>query len=167
MDATIDGGLEALDDAARLRALPCDPPLGGEAWTALRTGLAKLFAQFAREGRIEAWGCSLAAGGSVLVIAWRGGELSGCSHDALNRLLLAHERDGRLLLSAPPLVVEIAGTARCVDRPGLRELVSGGQAGPATMAYDLRVPTLGDWRSAGRLPLERLHGGRWLPRAPG
>lgn len=149
--------LADLPDEARIHLVPCDPPLPSDEAAALAAQLDRLFTQFAREGRVSAWAAAAQADGAVLLIAWVGDDdLSGCSRDKVARLLLAHEeRAGRRLLSAPPIVVATASGPRCVDRRGLRALVASGAVDAAAGVYDLRVPTLGAWRSAGRVPLGR------------
>ncbi|MBA3707578.1 MAG: hypothetical protein H0W83_02015 [Planctomycetes bacterium] len=150
--------LDDLDDACAVRLFPADPSFDRESWSELSAGLSKLFAQFEREGRISAWSCDLVAGGAVVLLAWSStADLSGCSHDKVARLLATHEeRSGRRLLTASPIVVEVAGRARCVDRAALRSLCAQGEVGPATATWDLRVATLGAWRSGGRRPLSEI-----------
>lgn len=143
-----------LPDDARVQVLPCDPPLTPEQSAALIAAIDKLFAQFAKEARLEGWAAEPAAGGALLVIASHGAEvLSGCSKDKLAQILAAHEqRTGCRLLDAPPIVVEVASTPRCVDRATLRTLVTQGAVSALTFVYDTRVDRLGDWRSRGRVP---------------
>jgi hypothetical protein len=147
--------LSDLPDNARIRLLPVDPPLDGEAASALLAGLEKLFRQFARDGRVTRWAAEVAGGGAVLIIAYLGAEeISGCSQDTLARLLHAHEQDGlRRIVAAPPIVVEVAGIPRCVDRAGLRRLTEAGEVSSASVHWDVRVTTLGEWRQAGRRPI--------------
>jgi hypothetical protein len=153
-----------LGDDCLVRITAADPPLDAAAWARLEAALAKLFAQFEREGRVGAWGCERAAGGAAVVIAWSApeGVISGCSHDKLARLLLAHEEGGRRLVNAPPILIEVDGSARCLDRAGLRGLVGQGRIGPSTPVYDLRAETLGAWRR-GRKPLRETPLARILP----
>ena len=144
--------LSDLPDHARLHLVPCDPPLSPGDAEAFAGQFDKLFAQFAREGRLEAWAVASELDGAVLALAWTGEEdLSGCSRDKVARLLLTHEeRSGRRLLSAPPILAATSAGARCVDRRGLRELIA---AGALQGVYDLRAPTLGVWRRGGCAPL--------------
>jgi hypothetical protein len=145
--------LADLPDDAATRIIAADPAFTPDAWAELATGLDKLFAQFAREDRVRTWACDLAAGGAVAVLAWTGpGPLSGCSHDRIARLLLAHQdRHQRRLLDAPPVVVVPAdGRARACDRAGLRALVAAGQVSAATPAYDLATTDLATWRRGPR-----------------
>ncbi|MBA2481529.1 MAG: hypothetical protein H0V44_12765 [Planctomycetes bacterium] len=147
--------LDHLDDASAVRLVPVDPPLEASAWVGLADALGKLFEQFVREGRVGAWGIDLAAQGAIVVLAWTSVEtLSGCSHDKIARLLALHEeRSGCRLLSAPPIVMDISGRIRCLDRTAVRKLVAAKQVTRATPAYDLRVETLGAWRTHGRRPV--------------
>jgi hypothetical protein len=155
--------LDHLADTAEILLVPADPPLDAARWGRLEGALGKLFAQFAREGRTSAWGVELVAGGAIVAIAWEGsGQLSGCGRDTLTRLLLAQEVDGQRLIGAPPLVVEVAGAARCCDRASLRALAASGAVGATTPAYDLRVADLGSWRVRGRRPLAETAAGRLI-----
>jgi len=161
--------LAELPDHAELRVFPAAPALDDAALGELSSGIDKLFQHFAREGRCTAWACASAAGGSILLVAAVGAEpLSGCSKDKLVKLLLTHEeRHGRALLAAPPIVVETARGARCVDRPGLRALIAAGDVAATTPVYDLTITTLGDWRRRGRLAAGATWVGRLLPAVPG
>jgi hypothetical protein len=156
--------LDHLGDDCLVRVTPADPPLDDASWTCLESALSKLFAQFEREGRVSTWGCERAAGGAAVVIAWAApeGVISGCSHDKLSRLLLAQEEGDRRLVSAPPILVEVDGAPRCVDRAALRALVADGRVGPSTPVFDLRAETLGAWRR-GRRPLRETPLARLLP----
>lgn len=146
-------GLDDLDDAALVRLLAVDPPLGADASAALTGALDKLLAQFAREGRLTRWAVAAEAGGAALVIAWEGPAISGCSHDKLAQVLARHEESsGSRLLDAPPILLEVDGRPRAVDRATLKALVAAGRAGPTSTHWDLRVGTLGAWRSHGRRP---------------
>lgn len=147
--------LADLSDHARLQLVPCDPPLTLAEGAALAAQLDKLFIQFAREDRIHAWAIAVEVEGALLVIAWEGdSELSGCSRDKVARLLLGHEeRSGRRLLSAPPILIATAAGPRCVDRPGLRQLIASGAVDGQAAVYDLHAPTLGAWRTAAHVPL--------------
>jgi hypothetical protein len=152
--------LDDLPDPARIRLLPVDPPLDPAAGAALSASIDKLLRQFAREGRLERWAVEVLGGGAVLAIATLGAEeLSGCSQDKLAQLL-AHQEHAlaRTLVAAPPIVVEIAGVPRCLDRRGLRARAERGEVSAASVHWDLRVATLGEWRRAGRLPA----GTSWL-----
>jgi hypothetical protein len=112
----------------------------------LLAGLDKLFAQFVREDRLQAWACTAEHAGAALVLAWSPGRpLSGCSHDRINRLLVHHEeRTGSLLLAPPPICIQVDGAWRCVDRQGLRAV-----ADASTPLLDSRLERLGDWRARG------------------
>jgi hypothetical protein len=149
--------MDALDDLpghARIRLLPVDPPLDHAAGAALGAAIDKLMRQFAREGRLERWAIEVLGGGAVLAIATLGEqELSGCSQDKLAQLLAHHEQgSSRRIVAAPPIVVEIAGEPRCLDRRALRACAERGEVTALTVHWDLRVATLGEWRRAGRLP---------------
>lgn len=140
--------LTDLTDDAGVLLVPADPALDAASASMLGAAIDKLFAQFAREDRIAAWAVEPALDGALLVVAWQG-ELSGCSRDKLAKVLLAHERDGRRLLSAPPIVVAGAAGARCVSRAGLRQLAA---ADPGLRVVE-RVDTLGAWRTRGLRPV--------------
>lgn len=146
-------GLDDLGDDALVRLLAADPPLSADASAALVGALDKLMAQFARDGRLTRWAVATDAGGAALVIAWEGPAISGCSHDKLAQVLAKHEESsGSRMLAAPPILLEIAGQPRAIDRATLKTLVASGQAGPTSTHWDLRVGTLGDWRHHGRRP---------------
>jgi hypothetical protein len=152
-------GLDALGDDALVRLLAVDPPLSPAAAQALLAALDKLLAQFAREGRLQRWAVASEAGGAALVIAWEGPPISGCSHDKLAQVLAKHEAEsGSSMLAAPPILIEVAGRPRAIDRAALKALVAAGQAGPGSTHWDLRVTTLGAWRRRGRRPA----GETWL-----
>ena len=127
--------------------------------------LDKLMRQFAREERLRAWAVETAAEGSLLLVAWHGaGDLSGCSRDKLNQVLADQEQRGpSRLLTAPPIVCEIAGGPRCVDRAGLRALLAAGKAGPETPVYERFLSDLGAWRREGRRLLRESSLARLLP----
>ncbi|MCK6489831.1 MAG: hypothetical protein L6R48_16175 [Planctomycetes bacterium] len=117
--------------------------------------LAKLFAQFVREGRCRGHGAALACDGHALVLAWEGGALSGCAGDRLARLLAwCGRRQGIDLLTAPPLVVESTRGWIACTRAGLRALAAAGEVLPGSRVADTRVTTLGAWRRQGLRPLE-------------
>jgi hypothetical protein len=152
--------LDDLPDQARIRLLPVDPQLDQAAGAALCAAIDKLMRQFAREDRLERWAVAVLGGGAVLAIATLGAaELSGCSQDKLIQLLAHHEQaTARRIVAAPPIVVEIAGVPRCLDRRALRAAAERGEVTAASIHWDVRVATLGDWRRAGRLPV----GASWL-----
>ena len=152
--------LADLPDHARIRLLPVDPILDQAAGAALRAAIDKLMRQFAHEGRVGRWAVEVLGGGAVLAIATLGAEeLSGCSQDKLASLLAHHEQLGsRLIVAAPPIVVEIAGQPRCLDRRRLRAGAERGEVTAASVHWDVRVATLGEWRRAGRRPV----GASWL-----
>ncbi len=131
-----------LPDDASCRVVTCDPPLSDDA---LPEALGKLFAQFVREQRCDAWSCMREHAGAALVLAWTPDvALSGCSHDKINGVLASHERDGRRLLAPPPMCIRTDDGWRCVDRAGLRRLATA-----ATAMLDHRLERLGDWRTRG------------------
>ncbi len=152
--------LADLPDDAYVQIVASDPPLAEAAAVEIVAGLDKLLRQLAREGRIAAWAVEPAAGGAALVIAWHGAEdLSGCSKDKIAQVLADRERrDGVVLLSAPPLLVELPGGARAIDRATLKRLIASGEVAATTPVYDRRVARLGDWRARGRVAL----GASWL-----
>jgi hypothetical protein len=155
MDALAD-----LPDHARVRLLPVDPALDQDAGAALGAAIGKLMRQFAREGRLERWAVEVLGGGAVLAIGTLGAEeLSGCSQDKLSQLLAHHEQAlARRLVAAPPIVVEIGGSPRCLDRRQLRACAARGEVTAGSVHWDVRATTLGEWRRAGRRPL----GESWL-----
>lgn len=117
--------------------------------------LAKLFAQFMREGRCRAHGAAVVCDGHALLLAWEGGALSGCAGDRIARLLAwCGRRQGIDLLSAPPLVVEGERGWTACTRTGLRALAAAGAVRPTSRVADTRVGTLGVWRRQGLAPLE-------------
>jgi hypothetical protein len=151
--------LDDLGDDALVRLLAAHPPLSPAAAVALLAALDKLLAQFAREGRLTRWAVASEADGAVVVIAWEGPPISGCSHDKLAQVLARHEESsGASVLAAPPILIEVAGKPRALDRAALKALVAAGQAGPSSTHWDLRVGTLGEWRRRGRRPA----GETWL-----
>ncbi len=156
--------LSDLPDDARIQVLPCDPPLAEDAAAGLVAAIDRLFTQFAREDRVRSWAAQPEADGALLIIAWHGeGELSGCSKDKLAKVLAAHEeRSGSRLLAAPPIVVEVGGAARCVDRAGLRALVAQGAVDAGSIVVDTRVERLGDWRTRGRVAARACWVGRLI-----
>ncbi len=156
--------LDRLGDDADCRIVASDPPLPPDAAAALAAAIAKLFAQFAREGRCRAHACASVLDGAAVVIAWQGdAALSGCSHDKLAKLLAAHERDGRRLLAPPPLsVIDRAGTVRCLDRAGVRAGLVAGMLDGECQVIDRAVVRLGDWRGRGLVPLRAHALGRVL-----
>jgi len=147
--------LATLPDTAAVRIIAADPAFTANdpTWDRLATGLDKLFVQFQRESRVDQWAFALDADGAVIVLAWIGpGPLSGCSHDRIAKLLLAHQDPGqRRLLDAPPFVVAPAnGHARACDRAELRRLFSTGAVTAATPHYDLAITDLATWRRGPR-----------------
>ncbi len=138
-------------DHATVRLVPATPALDAETGAALVAAIGKLFTQFVHEDRCRAGGAVVLADGAALAIVWDGPALSGCSHDKLNGILAHHERDGRRMLTAPPIV--LLDPPRSLDRAGLRAAVAAGTAGPGTPMLDLTVTTVGAWRSGGRTTL--------------
>ncbi len=150
-----DGNASSLPDSAEIRLVPPQPPLDAAAWAALSAALERRFALFTAQGRIRAHALALLAGGAVVLMAWEGAEpLSGCSRDAVSRDLLAAEEGGQCLISAPPLVVEVAGIPQVVDRSRLRVLIQDGLVTGASILYDLNLVQLGAWRQHGRQRLD-------------
>ena len=161
--AAYEQGMETLlqlPDQAEITLLPAVPAFDQASGEALVGAIGKLFSHFAREGRVSRWGAEILGGGHVLAIAWLGEQaLSGCSRDTLTRLLAAHELEtGRQIIAAPPIVVEVAGQPRCMDRRTLRTLCEQGEVTPLCIHWNLRVSTLAAWRSAGRRPAQET----WL-----
>ena len=138
-----------LPDAALVRFASCTPALNETATTALIRALDLLGQQFVRENRCAAFAAESACAGHLLVLAWDGPALSGCSHDKFNRLFAElGARYGVDFLGAPPLVVAIDGVWTCTDRAGLRAA-----AARITAVADTRCATLGAWRAQGVGPL--------------
>lgn len=130
-----------ISDDARCRIVLLHPPLPGEAAERLRAACGKLLAQFAREGRCDAWSATVEHDGAALVLAWEpSAPLSGCSHDKIAALLAAHGRDP----VPPPFCVRLDHAWTCLDRAGLRA-----RAHPGTPLLDHRRERLGDWRAHG------------------
>ena len=138
-----------LPDPALVRFVTCTPALNGPGLTALTRALELLGQQFVRENRCSAFAAESACAGHLVVLAWDGPALSGCSHDKLNRLFAElGARHGVDLLSAPPLVIAVEGTWTCTDRVGLR--AAGARI---TAVADTRCANLGAWRAQGIGPL--------------
>jgi len=146
--------LSDLPPTARLVLRPIHPPLAPEAAAALVLAIDKLFAQFTREDRISTHAVEVLADGAVLAVAFVDDTpLSGCSHDKLAQVLAAHEaRTGAKLLDAPPIMVEVDGRPTCVDRVGLKALVTAGRVDANTVHWDLRADSIGAWQERGRRP---------------
>ncbi len=144
----------ALPADASVKVIPCDPALDVASAQAVCSAIDKLFAQFAREGRVGTWAAGSDADGALLVVAYTSADaLSGCSNDKLAKVLLNHEeRHQRRMLSAPPMVLEVDGQPRCVDRAALRQLVEAGQVDVASLTWDVRAETLGAWRDRRHVP---------------
>lgn len=137
---------DPLPDDASCRIIAAHPRLDEAAAGALVAALDRLFAQFAREDRLERWSCSAECDGAVVVLAWTPGRaLSGCSYDKIAGVLARHEGlSNSALLAPPPICIRLDGGWTCVDRAGLRA-----RATPATPLLDVRIGRLGDWRSRG------------------
>lgn len=130
-----------LTDDARCRIVLLHPAIDSAAGERLRAACDKLFAQFVREGRCEAWSATVEHNGAALVLAWSPAvALSGCSHDKIHGLLAAHGREP----VPPPLCVRLGDAWTCLDRAGLRA-----RATAATALLDHRLERLGDWRARG------------------
>ncbi len=160
-DSILPTPIDQLPDSALVRVVAAVPLLDATAGAAVLSGIAKLFAQFAREDRVQAWSTAIVADGAVVIAAWTGGPLSGCSHDKLHGVLAHHERDGRALLTTPPIAVAAADGWRLGTRADLRAWIASGAITAASTYLDRTVSTLGEWRARGlsRLdasPLARL-----------
>ena len=77
--------LDQLSDQALLRLLPSDQLI--TASEKLILAWDKLASQFAREGRLQSAAAQILAQGQLLLLAWEGPALSGCSHDKIHGLL--------------------------------------------------------------------------------
>lgn len=144
--------LADLPDQAHLRVIASDPALTVDLGAHLAMAIDKLFLQFQREGRVVAWASEIQVHGALLLLAWTGAPLSGCSHDKIGGLLAAWSaRSGCRLLDAPPIVVETGAGVRCTDRAGLRALVTAGAVDADSAIWLRSASTLGQWRGeAGR-----------------
>lgn len=155
--------LDHLGDQALVRVTAIAPAAGHPGL--IVPPLAKLFAQFVREGRCRAHGAAVVCDGHALLLAWDGGALSGCAGDRIARLLAwCGRRQGIDLLGAPPLVVEGARGWTTCTRAGLRALAAEGVVRPASRVADTRVATLGAWRRQGLAPLAATWIQALLPR---
>lgn len=149
--------LDHLGDQALVRVTAIAPAAGDPGL--IVPPLAKLFAQFVREGRCRAHGAAVVCDGHALLLAWDGGALSGCAGDRIARLLAwCGSRQGIDLLVAPPLVVEGTWGWTICTRARLRALAAEGVVHPASRVVDTRVATLGAWRRQGVAPL----GSTWV-----
>ena len=140
---------------ARIRLTSIAPALSEEQSAQLITAIEKLFQQFLREDRICNFATEVLGHGQILAVGWvnTNGPLSGCSHDKLGQILLAHEtRSGCQLLDAPPIVVAAPDKLHCVDRAMLKALVTSGVITQDSIHWDLRVETLEAWRTTGQRP---------------
>lgn len=160
-DSSLPIPIDQLPDSAFVRVVVAVPTLDAGAGAAVMGGIGKLFAQFAREDRVQAWSTAIVADGAAVLAAWTGGPLSGCSHDKLHGVLAHHERDGRALLTTPPIAVAAADGWRLGTRADLRAWIVNGDITAASLYLDRAVSTLGEWRERGvcRLdasPLARL-----------
>ncbi len=155
--------LADLPDSASMLVRTCQPGLTPDQGRLLVHGLDLLFAQFIKEKRCLSHAAETTADGHLVLAAWVGAPLSGCSHDRLAGLFTVWgDRFGCDLLTAPPLVIAQAGQARTVDRRALRELASTADVRAAT-TWDTRAQTLGAWRAGCAQPLM----GSWIDRALG
>jgi hypothetical protein len=146
-----------LGDQAQVRVTAIAPAAGDPGL--IVAPVAKLFAQFVREGRCRAHGAAVVCDGHALLLAWEGGALSGCGGDRLARLLAwCGRRQGIDLLAAPSLVVEGARGWSTCTRAGLRALAAAGEVRSGSRIADTRVATLGAWRRQGVAPL----GSTWV-----
>jgi len=160
-DPSLPVPIEQLPDTALVRVIVATPSLDPAAGSALTMTLGKLFTQFAREDRVQSWSTMVVADGAVLLCAWTGGALSGCSHDKLHGVLAHYERDGLMLLDTPPIAVRGVDGWRHGTRADLRAWIAAGAVSAASVYVDRTVATLGEWRARGltRLdasPLARL-----------
>jgi hypothetical protein len=138
-----------LTDDCLVRIATIAPPLNAESAAALVRALDKLFAQFAREARCQAWSITVEAGGAAVVMGWSGPALSGCSHDKINGVLTAQETaTGAALLAAPPILA--GDPPRALDRSRLKQAITQGAIDGSTPWFDVRAATLGAWRASPR-----------------
>jgi hypothetical protein len=147
--------LTDLADNATVQLFPIDPPVDAEQAAALCANIAKLFAQFARDGAVGKFAAEVAASGAILAVAYESGApISGCSKDMLAKVVKQwEERTAHQVLSAPPIVVEVGGVPRALTRAALRALAAAGAVTPESRFYDTSITTLGDWRARGSEPL--------------
>ncbi len=156
-------GLDDLGDDAVLYARTAAPALGAAEWSELAGAIAATCERLRVQGRIASHGCALIAQGHGLLIAWQeDAALSGCSRDTIARALASCPGGAARILEAPPLLVEDADGPRALDREGARALLRAGALGASSTWYDLRLPTLGEWRRLGRTTLAQSEVGRRL-----
>lgn len=153
-DSSLPVLIDALPDSALVRVVVAVPMLDAAVGAAVISGIAKLFAQFAREDRVQAWSTAIVADGAVVLAAWTGGPLSGCSHDKLHGVLAHHERDGRALLTTPPIAVAAADGWRLGTRADLRAWIANGEITEGSLYLDRTLATLGEWRARGVIRLD-------------
>ena len=140
--------LAELPADARVRVVPCHPALAPVAADELVAAVAKLVAQWEREGAIRQGACASQADGAFLVMAWVEADapLSGCRKDMLAKVLAQHgERAGSELLAPPPIVVARDGGPRCLRQGELRSLIAVGAVDLTTPAWNHLAERLGDW----------------------
>jgi len=157
--------IEELEDAAALRVIPAHPALAPAEAEALVAAIAKLAEQFAREGRIERYALSNAAGGGLILFAHVecGEGWSGCRKDMLARVLAEHEaRSGSALLAPPPIVLDKEGATRCIGNGALRSQLAVGAIDGETLVWDHLCDRLGEWRRGMPRP---AHDVPWLAQA--
>jgi hypothetical protein len=156
-------GLDHLGDGAVLYARTVAPALGAAEWLELGAAIAATCERLRVQGRIARHGSTLIAQGHGLLIAWEeDAALSGCSRDTIARALASCPGGAARILEAPPLLVEAADGPRALDREGARALIRAGALGASSAWYDLRLPTLGEWRRLGRTTLASSDVGRRL-----
>jgi len=127
--------------------------------------VAKLIAQWEREGSIGAGGCEVRCAGHFLLIAWTASPepLSGCRKDMLAKVLVEHgTRAGSELLAPPPIVIARDGAPTCLRQGELRSLVAVGAVDADTRAWNHLAARLGDWSGDDGQPLGGIP---WLAQA--
>jgi hypothetical protein len=151
--------LDRLDDSAAIRVFPAHPALSADAARALVAGIDRLFAAFAKEGRLLDHAAAAVHDGRFVIAAWISGGthhegISGCSHDKLARLVAEHEqRSGSALLDPPPIGLDLAdGYLRCQPAE-FRRRAAAGLIDTSAMAWDHLLTNLGEWRRRGRRPI--------------
>lgn len=151
-------------DTDHLRIAPACPAPPAPLAAALVRAWDKLFAQFAREGRVGDHFVGWCADGPFLLACWSGGaDLSGCSKDKLARALVQVAADsGVELLTPPPVPLLLAGETRFVARSQLRAAYAAGEVDETTEVWDPLVTTVGAWRAGRRRPLAEHWAARFL-----
>jgi hypothetical protein len=118
-----------------------------ESLTPMIAVLREMLAQWSINGVIRSGGVELLEAGAFLAVAYEpaGSDISGCTKDQLTHALLDFEkRLGFRLINASPLVVELEGNIRFMDREEFRRLRSEGTVNEQTVVFDYLIDSLSD-----------------------